>query len=342
MNFTLEKSIKELGIPIEIINQERRYWLVRTLSGEFYDEFYHDNFIAIGWDEFNEFNMFSNTEKSIVIKAIEKQYPDEKQPGRIYNQICRFLFEIKQGDIVMIPSHNSTHISFGVVLSEPYLAEITEAAIDEGVCPFKKRRNIKWIKTVKRIDLDPYLYKMMQSHHTISNADDYSHFIDRTLSSFFVKGHSAHFVVDVKRKSDTPAIELINLVNSILDLAPEVNHLGLTDQDFTRKDVDLKLNVQSPGIIEFFSNVAPWCIVGIGIISTALVGGTIKVAITKEKSELEHSSDGIIEKLLNWKKQKDEQELKKMELEHRQALEKMNAKLPQELEMIPSPESPED
>jgi restriction system protein len=152
-------------VPVTHIKETQKYWLVRTQSGEFYDEFYHDNFIGIGWDLLT-LEDFSNDEEQILDK-IKTAFPEEKQPGRILSQIKRFIFDIKPGDIVLIPSHSSFYISFGRVESDLYLDEVGDNDIFEERCLFQKRKKVTWLKTVRRDGLDPYLYKLLNSHHTI-------------------------------------------------------------------------------------------------------------------------------------------------------------------------------
>ncbi|WP_282022581.1 restriction endonuclease [Priestia flexa] len=332
----LQNLIKEYNIPIVQIDENRSYWLVRTQSGEFYNEFYFDNFIAIGWDEFNDIKRFSDVEKSILMKEIEKQYPDNKQPGLIYNQINRFLFEMNPGDVVMIPSVNSTHISFGIIISHPEVIEISETDVEEGACPFAKRRSIKWLKTVKRSELDPYLYKMMQSHHTLNNANDYADVIDRTLHSFYYKNGNAHLVLDVKQQEDIAALDLVNGINNILDVVPYIENPFNPDEDFKKEDIDLKLRVQSPGVMEFISSgQAAWSIMGLGVILTFVVGGKAKFTKTKEQTDMEVSSQGLLEKLLKFRKEGHEHKLRELELKNQQTAEALRIQTPEEIKNLP-------
>lgn len=331
--------VKEYNIPVVQIDDNRNYWLVRTQAGEYHQEFYFDNYIAIGWNEFNNPTDFTHKDKSKekkkVVDTIGETYEDTKQPGRIYNQIRRFWYEMKPGDIVMIPTHNSQHVSFGTIKSDAYIKELSESSLEEGVCPFQKRRDIEWIKTVKKDELDPYLYKMMHTQNTINNANDYAPFIDRTLHSLYLKNGRAHLVIHVKKEGNIPAIDLLDFVNNVINLLPEVNELELTDKKYDkRKDLDLKLNVQSPGVVEFFSD-APFVILGIGILLVFLVGGKAKATFTKKEKNIEASSKGLAGMIFQFIKHKDEHELKKLQIEHQQAMERIKAKIPEELKNLP-------
>lgn len=253
---------KELGVPI--FNESRRYWLVRANSGIYFDDFIFDNYIGIGWNKINTTQQLSSDTDKLK-EDISSHYPDE-QAGRIAGQLKRFSNEIKCNDIVMIPNKDSRVIAFCEVLSDDIYIEdlpLDESSFDESsdlfyetedgenVCPFIKRKKINLLKIVKRKDLDPYLFRVLSSHHTISNADNYSMFIDRTLSDIFVKGDSAHIVFHITKSTEIPAIDLIEGINNILSLLDIYN--ATTDEPFNKKLVDMKLNVQSPGTVELFT-----------------------------------------------------------------------------------------
>ncbi|WP_144461735.1 restriction endonuclease [Siminovitchia fortis] len=331
----LLELIDEYNIPVVKIDEGRNYWLVRTQAGEFYDQFYFDDFIAIGWDEFNDLEEFESVEKSVLIKDMEKEYPENKKPGLIYSQIYRFLYEMNTGDVVMIPSTNSTHISFGVITTDAFIEEISETQIEEGVCPFQKRRRVHWIKTVPRSDLDPYLYRMMQTHLTISNAGEYEEAIDRTLHSFYVKSGRAHLVLNVTTNDEIAGIDLVNSISNILDLVPYIKNPYNPEYTYDKSVIDLKLRVQSAGIMEFVSAVAPWAVLGIGILLNYVVGGKIKATFTKGQKDIEASSDGLLEKLLKFRKHDDEQKLKELELKNQDTIEKLKIEIPKETKNLP-------
>ncbi len=328
MEAQVQNFVNKYNLPVVQINGERNYWLVRTNAGAYFDEFFGDNFIAIGWDEFIDFNRFKAKKKDEAIaKELEDIYPDE-QSGRIYGQIHRFLFEMQVGDIVMIPSVNSTLIRFGIIESKPFIREVSATKIDEGACPYIKARTVKWIKTVNRLKLDPYLFRMMQSHQAISNANDYAHYIDRTLHSFFVKNGKAYLVLPVQKEGDIPAYDLVNFVNSIVDLIPLVNNIKGIDQEYDKEDLDLKLNVQSPGFTEFFSE-APNLILGIGLVIVFLTGSKFK-GISKSNDDYEVHFKGLFEE----KFQEQLGEFDKLKQSHQETLAKIKADLPEELKKL--------
>lgn len=329
-NTNVTDFINQYNLPVVKIDENRNYWLVRTKAGEYFEEFFTDDFIAIGWNEFSGFDDLKNKPDEVLKMQIKEKYPNNEQPGRILNQIKRFLFEIKPGDIVMIPSENSSLIRFGQIIGDPFLREISETQIDEGVCSYKKSRRVKWLKTVKRYELDPYLYRMMQSHQTISQANDYAHFIDRTLHSFFIKNNTAYIVFDVKKEDQIAAFDLVNFVNNIVDLVPLVNGLkGIEkEKDYLQGDLDLKLNVQSPGFTEFSSHL-PQLILGIGALIVLFTGSKFKGTNLKDEDYEAHFK-GLFENQLKM----DKKDFEEMKEKHIRTFEKVKGDLPEELKNL--------
>lgn len=239
----INEIVKRIEQEVEEIPLDRRYWLIRTDSGVYYEDFINENKISIGWNEFSNREFFHNKKAGEEQKAkIEKNYP-KKQPSRIYNQIRKFIFDLNIGDVVMIPNENSKFISFGIITSDFYCKDKVQK--DE----FLKTRDVKWIKTIERKMLDPYLYKMMQAHQTINNADAYSHYIDRSMYSLFNKGDRCYLNIKVGRKGHLPAYDLSKYLDAILDAVEITNDISLEKYktQYSIEDLDIKVNVQSRG-----------------------------------------------------------------------------------------------
>lgn len=255
--------VDKLNIPI--INKDRRYWLVRTDSGTLWEQFKSEDFIGINWNEFSDIELL---EKCKVDKNVEaeikkeiQQIYDVEHGGRILNQINRFVFDLNIGDIVMIPSQNSSIISFGEVASDVYKYELTDEDIDNEYCDFIKRRDIKWLKDISKKDLDPMLFKMLQAHQTISNADSYAHEIDRALELLYIKDEKIHLTIMVKAQGEIKGKDLYALQKLVYDC------IGVDEES-----LDMKINVQSPGPIEFITNNI-WDIVKILFVVNIIIGG---------------------------------------------------------------------
>lgn len=299
-------------IPVVQIPVDRGYWLVRTNSGEHFEDFYLGSYIGIGWNDFNNPSDFTNSAKEATQQKIEDSI-DDVQPWRVFTQIQRFFHGIKNGDIVMIPSKNSKYIVFGEVTSDVYFEPIDHENLDEGECPYEKRRRVKWIKNVDRVSLDPYLYKMMQSHFSISDAKDYADAIDRTLHGFYIKGDKSHLILNVNQPNDIALLDLIDALDAPLVAVDLINEICEETIRFDKKDLDAKIRVQSIGIIELVSTgAAMGLVVAVGVLMVFAAGG--KVSYSRKKAgEGENSAsletEGLIEKIIKWKEQSHKQRL---------------------------------
>ena len=319
-----EKDFKNICVELgaNIIDPNRNYWLVRTKGGRFFEDFYFKGYIAIGWNKINFSKSDDREEKAILEEMkinINEYYKDEKIPGKPAGQIYKFIKKMKKGDIVLVPNSDSKFIAFGEILEDDiYLEDIEnedididtleqdllynenedliQASLKEIGCPFEKRRKVKWLKEIDRNELDSNLYGLLNSHGAVSDASKYAYSIDRELSSFYIKGNKAHIVQRVTTTDDVSAIELINFVSNNLNLIDLYNELF--DENVSKKDVTMKLNVQSPGPIDLQGTIYI-----IGIIATLgvfLVGGQAKFNKNKDGDmQGEISSKGLIEQISN-------------------------------------------
>lgn len=235
------------NIQIQTINADRKYWFIRSQSGAYYDEFVQEDYVGIGWDAFNEIHLFDSLKKDEFIQKIKEKYTNVKRPGYIYEQIRRFFNEISIGDIVMVPSTDSKQIAFGEVVGDVYNGTILEDDKNKEKCPFVKRRKIKWLKKLSRKDLDSHLYSLVYTHGTVTNATRYAPYIDRTLHSYFIKGDKTHLVLRVRKSEKVYSNELIPLLNGTSQIIEglEKKIVGYSN------GIELRLDVQSPGPVEF-------------------------------------------------------------------------------------------
>lgn len=347
-------NMKDLCVKLgaDVINPERNYWLVRTKGGKFFDDFYFKSYIAIGWNKIDVLSTDQRDKQELkddIKSSIIEFYEDEKVPGRAAGQIYRFVKDMKKGDIVIVPNSDSKYIAFGEVESDNiYIEDIDNEDIDvdslekallyngdedfieeslkEIGCPFEKRRKVRWLKEVDRNDLDSNLYALLNSHGTISDANKYAYSIDRELSSFYIKGEKAHLVYKVTTEEDVPAIDLLDFVYNNLSFIDLYNELF--EESISKKDVIMKLNVQSPGPIDLQGAIA-----GVAIIAAFgvfLVGGTAKFKKDQDGNiEGEIGSKGLMEQIITLIDKKGlEKKVEELEKNLAETKEKLKIKSP--------------
>lgn len=245
-------------IDIPFISEDINFWLIRTQGGMFYDEFISDGFIALGWSdiakqEIDEANK-SDKKKDEIKDKISKTY-NTKQPGSIFNKCERFIKDIKENDIFMIPSKGSQEISFALAkdyYEDDYLVH-KENEIEELIkngwenvfslkCPYKKRRKIEVIKTISSERLNPNLYRALISYHGLSKINDSSSYILSSIYPIYYYQENLSIVYRVRHVGKIDAMDYSSFIYHTSSILREVNN---------GNRVSIKSNVQSPGDLIF-------------------------------------------------------------------------------------------
>lgn len=327
-----------LNIPI--FDTKRNYWFVRTQGGKYFDDFYHRNYIGIEWESIiPENNNKDNNEietnhmdlKSIIAK-VKEVYPKELKQTYIANQIDRFINKFKKGDIVLIPSKNSEDIAIGEIIDDSIYLDNSNSrfllSTKEKEAPLvilKKRRRIEWIKLVHRNELDPYLQSIVYTHNTISDLNNYSLFIDRTLSDFYIKGETAFFTFKINKETNIPylSMNLLNKFNESVILFIRENAY-YPNLDLDLQNLICKINVQSRGPLQLSGPVKFVTI--FGAICLMLFGGHVKY------KDFEVETDGIVKSVCaaieTYNNYKENKEIKELEEQLKECQEQLELTAP--------------
>lgn len=269
-------NLYEFLKDVKAIKENTKYWLVRTMGGDFYEEFVKDEFIAIGYneitiDDLNHLPQKEKQAKKILQEMLKVRRENLRNVGYPASQILRFAREMQEGDIVIVPASLSYKVTFGIVKSELY--QLDKRTYIEGRCPFVKRRNIEWVKTSMRYALPAELQLMFSSRHIISEVDSYASYIDSFLNDFYTKDDITYLVLRVKQEEVLSADDftLVSDLMTLFNSYSEEYHLGITSQD-----IKMKISVQSPGDILVFAQ--SWeGIVVIGLMILFIKGGVFNV-----------------------------------------------------------------
>lgn len=336
-NLVAESLYKQLKIPRV---EERNYWLVRSNGGEYYEDFLHHDYIAIAWDYVNIsiLNNKSGDEIKALIELNERSLPtktdlseEEVNAGvvtSIYNKIIRFTKEFNIGDIVLVPSKNSERIAIGIINSETYedLSYISDYLEKNPntklkLCPYFKRRKVKWLKQLLKSELDIYLVKAFSSHHAISSINEYAEFIDRNLYSIYTKQEELHSTVYAGHPNGLTLRELVELSRNL-----ELSLIDLCEQfgmEYDEESYNVKINIHSPGVMEFIGYGAA---AGIALsifmfsLNHLINGGKFKIGLKRDK--VTKSTEFILESGTKGLRGRDI-ELKELELKKQDELKKL-------------------
>lgn len=267
-----DKSLPQINYTIKELSNDKNYWFFRTNAGLYYADFALNNYIGLGWDEISDLSMFNvSTEeeekelKETVKTLVSQKYPDDSRAGLTAGQIIKFVNEMKIGDIVIIPDAGSHSISIGIVESDVYLQEIAEAdSLDESddenlgyeQCPYLKRRNIKWVTSASKYQIDPYLFKLFCAIHTISDANSYAKYIDRIMYPIYMKNDEIHITLNVEQDESITARSMNKLLSGILSILDNYTNTEVSKE---ADKLALKVIVESPGKLEFIGGTLVGC-----------------------------------------------------------------------------------
>lgn len=288
MSNDFKDDIGLLIASVESIPAEKRYWLIRTQSGTLYDTFRENHIVAlehmdIPLSSFNNFNKEAGDNetklrsliRNAIIEVYETKFQDSeeqinyRQSTLIANQIYKFVYEIKKGDVVIIPSYNSDLISFGEV-SESYIGNFTIEELRKIDTDAILKKRVKWVKDIPRRELDPYLYRMFTAHQAVIDVGSYAEVIERSLKDFFILDNEAHLIINIQSEQDISASDLFGLGSDLLYLVDKF--AKDYNIDICSKDLQVSISLNSPGKIDLKSKIKKVTLIS-GLILAVFGGG---------------------------------------------------------------------
>ncbi len=142
-----------LKYTIRNIDENKKFWMIRTKKGFFFQEFIADQFVALGWNSITQETDFGKSQEEDLKEYIKNRYGDSKPLGAI-NKCKSFIFDINAGDYILIPSRRSERIA--IAKAGEYYEDESKKVIDELTvipkidseekeildvkCPYKKKK----------------------------------------------------------------------------------------------------------------------------------------------------------------------------------------------------------
>ena len=256
-----EDFIKEiLNYELPYINGDINFWMIRTKKGYFFNEYIENNYVALGWNIIDlnmEINSMKNEQIEILKENIKNIYGD-KRPGQAISKCKKFIYNLKIGDIVMIPGVQDNKIAFAEVgeyyeqnnLNEDDEIDVITKIDMENIplysvkCPYKKRRKIKIIKIVNYTNLHVKLLKVLSSYQGICNLNEYGKYILDTIYPIYYwrEAYSFQMHINTSKPIDLTSItKVMSCVDCYMKRIVGENELSIM------------LNLNSKGVISFTS-----------------------------------------------------------------------------------------
>lgn len=239
------------------VDSNVKYWMVRTQSGNYYEDYVKNGFIAIGYNTIKIEDLQSLPKDDDKARFILREklwrlgsFETQKQTHYPASQMLRFYRAISKGDYIMAPSAGSEDVSFGIVEGAPYQKD---GLLHDGDCPYIKRIPVKWMTHKRRNMLDPSLQLVFSSRHIISDITPHGEYFDSVVNDYYNKDGVNFLVI---RIGTTDGIECedffaINKLFSLIDsFCKEYNICESSE------DVQMKIHLESPGTVRLICKTA--------------------------------------------------------------------------------------
>lgn len=300
-------DISVLNEYVQTIGHTAHYWMVRTMGGQYYENFVSGRYIAVGPNDITLHEIIGygqDGKKShpALRKLVASRHPDVARPGHIASQLYRFCNELQVGDIVVVPSYSSFEISVCRITGSVYEDVNTSGA--DGDCPFMKRIPVEIIKKVKRGSLPPKAQLMFNSRHPISDISEYATYIDGTCLDYYNKNDETHVVLKINTEDAVAASTFYNM-QKLFEIAERFCRDN--NMDGNASEVTMTVQMESPGALHFISKNKNFLAI-VGLVILFINGGGLK--IDYGQFHLDLSTDGIFKNISEYLDRRTDREMR--------------------------------
>ncbi|MDO4267441.1 MAG: hypothetical protein Q4C73_03125 [Eubacteriales bacterium] len=244
----IEKSV---NYKIREIDSDTHFWMIRTKRGYFFEEFVKEGYVALGWNIITKGTVLDCQSKTIVKESIQRLYGD-KRPMLAVNKCENFIYNMKEGDYLIIPSAGSSKIAFAIAgkyyeddsknfeTEQSVIPKIdnSEYEINQVKCPYRKRRKITILKILEMHSLPYDLRRAISAYHGISSFDDYAESILNSIYDCFSYKSNITFTINIQKKDAIKPREISKLMYSLTEF-----FTGIVDEDI----ISTTISLNSPG-----------------------------------------------------------------------------------------------
>lgn len=258
MTYTDELALLNLldKFEVPIIPPNTHFWMIRTKKGYFYNEFLSKRFVALAWNNITHETDFSESNRDSLKDDVLMIFKEIHRPSTVINKCYSFINEIQTNDILVIPSVKSSYITFALAgeyyednsktleLEQNVIYRIDNHDVDinDVSCPYKKRRRITLLRTVKNEELNYSLCRAISNYHGLSNLDSYSKQILNALYNYYMFGNDMSFVLNVQKQTPIGPRSINNVLYGTTELLSSIA---------PEECISTQVSLNSPGDIVF-------------------------------------------------------------------------------------------
>jgi hypothetical protein len=197
------------------ISSDIQIYFIKTNNGRYYSSYIQATTIGFYPIEMNqELIQDFNTRDQGLLK---------ERYGQHYKALHLFL-NLKRGDLVVITSFRNQKVSIGEIIDRNH----------EGIF-----YQVNWMKEMELIELDG-LIRYLHKKEIVLNITEIKTLIIRKLYPYYWSNGKYHLVLQIKQKKNLLLKSLLGLQQLILE-------------GTNAEEMEVKIRLESPGIIEFIS-----------------------------------------------------------------------------------------
>lgn len=262
---------------IRVVDDNRAYWFVRTFGGEVFEDFILEDHIGLGFNNVPQQYILDcrNPENTTAQNTLYEYLENNTgyTGGSITkwkNQLIRFQHEMKEGDIVVVPSRDSNILSIGEITSsvKPFESRKQFYFKDEEHDYPNRVREVKWLKHRPKSFFQNDLRNLLSSHQGITVANSFADKIESGISNMFIRENQMRLVINVNQDEDINAFALKEFLDGLTYFYKEFcEELDIENNE----ELYIKIKLQSKGKT-----------VLIGAAAAAIVGVSIILSLSKD------------------------------------------------------------
>lgn len=241
-------------------NHEQKIWLVRADGGMYFEHFRAGSIISI--KHLDQFYNYESQGKNVpsgevieqaILRKNEFRAANSKDTTRrlnakgrrYYNQILHFIFDIKEGDLIV--SVNDSRMAIGVCVSsdayfssDPISFMNDDGGNDAGPLPHTLRKKVVWGPLIKRSLAEGLLRAPLRCQQTISRLDNHWKEVYSLIYPFFTDGESLYFSNFIGTKAEIGGKVVSRLFSNLADVEQIFDQL--MQSKFTKEVVEKIFN----------------------------------------------------------------------------------------------------
>ncbi|EOE0524291.1 hypothetical protein ACJ8VI_002803 [Providencia stuartii] len=239
---------------IQDVPSNRKFWVVRSDGGAYYNHFLANSLVAIGHLDNMDYSQSAliNSEENqrLLIEYRRSLIENNEQPASASNkagQVFRFINEMSIGDYIITLSSN--RIVVGTITSQPYksIDNVTilndDGSTNETLMHYSLRRDVIWGRSQDRSELPLAINNSFRANQTVFSANEHWKELNHWMSVAFISDDDAYISSRIEQRDGINNLD-------IAQYAIIINKIEAIAESFVRNSTE---NMTNDDLIQLFN-----------------------------------------------------------------------------------------